>query len=356
MRAIELTAFGATDGLRLIDAPEPVPRSGEVLIDVRRAGVNYADLSRREGRYDRRFATPLVLGAEVAGTRRDTGERVVALTGGYGGYAEVVAVDEALVFPVPDGLGDDEAITLLLQGLTAFHVLRTSAQLEYGDTVVVHAAAGGVGSLIVQLALLWGAGRVIGVASSAAKRARVLALGADAAVDGAPAGLADRIRIANGGKPVDVIAEMVGGAVFEASLRTLSPSGRLVVFGAAGGTPSASGDPRVVAFSLPALFAARPVRCARAARAAARGALRDRPRTPARPRGRRDLRARGRRRGARRPRRPAHLRQAPARGLSGRLSPAAPRGSARPPRRPPARRCRSGPRPRSAPRRARRRR
>jgi len=257
MRAIELTAFGATDGLRLVDAPEPVPRAGEVLVDVRRAGVNYADLSRREGRYDRRFATPLVLGAEVAGTRRDTGARVVALTGGYGGYAEVVAVPEALVFPVPDGLADDQAIALLLQGLTAYHVLCTAAELEYGDAVLVHAAAGGVGSLIVQLALLWGAGRVIGVASSPAKRERVLALGADAAIDGAADGLAGRIRLANGGRPVDVVAEMVGGEVFAQSLLALAPSGRIVVFGSASGTPPAAGDPRVAAFSLPALFARR---------------------------------------------------------------------------------------------------
>jgi NADPH2:quinone reductase len=257
VRAIELTAFGAADGLRVVDAPEPVPGPGEVLVDVRRAGVNYADISRREGRYDRRFATPLVLGAEVAGTRRDTAERVVALTGGYGGYAEVVAVEEALVFAIPDGLGDDAAIALLLQGLTAFHVLRSAAELEYGDAVLVHAAAGGVGSLIVQLAVLWGAGRVIGVASTPAKRARVLALGADVAIDGAPDGLADRIRVANGGRPVDVIAEMVGGEVFAQSLLTLAPAGRIVAFGAASGAPRASGDPRVAEFSLPALFAER---------------------------------------------------------------------------------------------------
>jgi NADPH2:quinone reductase len=257
VRAIELTAYGGADRLQLANLPEPVAGPGEVLVDVRRAGVNYADLSRREGTYDRRFAPPLILGAEVAGTRRDTGDRVVALTGGYGGYAEVVAVDEALVFPVPDGLCDDAAITLLLQGLTAFHVLCTAAELELGDTVVIHAAAGGVGSLALQLARLWGAGRVIGVASTAEKRDRVTALGADAAVDAAPEGLADRIRSANGGRPVDVIAEAVGGETFEQSLQALAASGRIVAFGSASGPRRVSADPRVVDFSLPALFADR---------------------------------------------------------------------------------------------------
>jgi NADPH2:quinone reductase len=257
MRVMELKAFGGPDGLRLTDLPEPVAGPGQVLVDVHRAGVNYADLSRREGTYDRRFTPPLVLGAEVAGVRRDTGERVVALTGGFGGYAEVVAVDEALAFPVPDGLGEDVALALLLQGLTAFHVLCTSAELEYGDAIVIHAAAGGVGSLAVQLATLWGAGRVIGVASTPAKRAAVLALGADAAVDAAADGLADRLLVANGGRPVDVILETVGGDVFAQSLRALAPSGRIVVFGAAGGEPRTAGDARVVAFSLPELFADR---------------------------------------------------------------------------------------------------
>jgi NADPH2:quinone reductase len=254
MRAVQLTAFGGVDGLRLADLPEPAPGPGRVLVDVRRIGVNYADLSRREGTYDRRLKPPLVLGAEVAGVRRDTGKRVVALTGGYGGYAEVVAVDEALIFPVPDGLDDDVALALLLQGLTAFHVLRTSAELEYGDTIVIHAAAGGVGSLAVQLATLWGAGRVIGVASTPAKRERVLALGADVALDAAPDALADRILVATGGKPVDVILETVGGDVFAQSLRVLAPSGRIVVFGSASGTPRTVEDPRVVAFSLPTLL------------------------------------------------------------------------------------------------------
>ncbi|WCB93515.1 Quinone oxidoreductase 1 [Baekduia alba] len=263
MRAIELTAYGGAENLRVADRPEPEAGPGQVLVDVRRAGVNYADLSRARGTYDRREdePPPLVLGAEVAGVRRDTGQRAVALTGGYGGYAEVAAVDEDLAFPIPDRLSDDEALALLLQGLTAYHVLRTGGRLGARESVVVHAAAGGVGSVAIQLARLWGAGRVIGVASSEEKREIARGLGAHAVVDADPDGLADRLVAANRGRRVDVVAEMVGGAVFAESLAALAPDGRLVTFGAAGGEGSgadqAGDDPRVVPFALPTLFAAR---------------------------------------------------------------------------------------------------
>lgn len=263
MRAIELTAYGGAENLRVADLPEPQAGPGQVLIDVRRAGVNYADLSRARGTYDRRAGAtpPLVLGAEVAGVRRDTGQRAVAFTGGYGGYAEVAVVDEELAFPIPDRLGDDEALALLLQGLTAYHVLRTCGRLGAGESVVVHAAAGGVGSIAVQLARLWGAGRVIGVASSEEKREIAAQLGAHAVVDAEPGGLADRLVAANRGRRIDVVAEMVGGAVFAQSLEALAPDGRLVTFGAAGGdgggAEQAGDDPRVVAFSLPTLFGER---------------------------------------------------------------------------------------------------
>src|SRR5690349_11889464 len=112
MRVMELTDYGEGGELRAAERPELEPGPGQALVDVRRAGVNFADLSRRRGTYDRRddLVPPLVLGAEVAGVRRDTGERTAALTGGYGGYAEVAAVDEALAFPIPDGVSDDEAL------------------------------------------------------------------------------------------------------------------------------------------------------------------------------------------------------------------------------------------------------
>jgi NADPH2:quinone reductase len=232
VRAVRLTSYGGLDGLELADLPEPDPRHGQVLIDVARAGVNYADVGRRRGTYDTAASLPRVLGGEVAGRRRDSGERVVALTLGGGGYAEVAAVDERLAFGIPDGIGDDEAIALLVQGVTAYHVVRSAGRLAEGESIVVHAAAGGVGSIAVQLARRWGAGRVIGVASTPAKRRLAEEHGAHVTVNAGPEALRDRLIDANGGQRVDVVLEMVGGEVFRQSLHALAPFGRIVVFGA----------------------------------------------------------------------------------------------------------------------------
>jgi NADPH:quinone reductase len=237
VRAVQLTSYGGVDGLALVDMPEPVARPGQVLVDVARAGVNYADVERRLGTYDVAQSLPRVLGSEVAGRRRDTGERVVALTLGGGGYAEVAAVDEALAFPIPDGIGDDEALAVLVQGLTAYHVVRSCGRLAEGESIVVHAAAGGVGSIAVQLARRWGAGRVIGVASTPEKRRLAEELGAHVTLNADPEFLRERIVEANGGRRVDVVLETIGGEVFRRSLHALAPFGRIVVFGSAGGQP-----------------------------------------------------------------------------------------------------------------------
>jgi NADPH2:quinone reductase len=222
--------FGGPEVLELVDLPIPRPADGEVLVRVTRAGVNYADTHRRTDSYLAPSSLPLVPGAEVAGVREDTGERVVALCG-TGGYAEYALAPERLAFPVPDGVDDGAALALLVQGLTAWYLYRVSARLEPGEVVVVHAAAGGVGSLAVQLGRALAAGRVIATASSEAKRALALELGADVAVDGGPDGLAARLLEANLGQPVDVVLEMAGGRVFEESLAALAPFGRLVAYG-----------------------------------------------------------------------------------------------------------------------------
>src|SRR5918912_1056233 len=180
MRAIQQLEFGGPEVLRLVDLPVPEPADGEVLIRVRRAGLNFADTHQRENQYVRRASLPLTPGAEVAGVREDTGERVVALCG-TGGYAEYAVAPAALTFPIP----------------------------------------GGVGSLAVQLGHALGAGRVIATASTEEKRALALDLGADAAVDGAAEGLRERLVEANLGREVDVVLEAIGGEVFEQSLAAL---------------------------------------------------------------------------------------------------------------------------------------
>jgi NADPH2:quinone reductase len=232
MRAIQIREFGGPEVLELVELPRPQPAAHEALIRVSLAGMNFADTHQRENVYLAKQELPLVPGGEVAGVREGTGERVVALTG-TGGYAEYATAPGSLTFPIPDDVDDGAALALLIQGLTAWHLYRTAGRVTGGETVVVHSGAGGVGSLAVQLGKALGAGRVIATASSADKRALTLELGADAAVDGAPEGLAERLVEANLGEPVDVVFDMAGGAVFDASLDALAPFGRIVAYGIA---------------------------------------------------------------------------------------------------------------------------
>jgi NADPH2:quinone reductase len=233
VRAIQITEFGGPEVLTPADLPDPQPEAGQLLIEVSRCGVNYADTHQAEDTYLAPQRLPFVPGAEVVGRTAD-GRRLVALVAG-GGYAERALAWPQLAFDVPDTVDDGAALALILQGTTAWHLLRTSAHLAPGESVLVHAAAGGVGSLALQLASIWGAGRVIATASSAGKRELALSLGADAAIDSAPEDLTERIRAANEGRDVDVVLEMAGGPVFDASLAALGRFGRLVVFGMASG-------------------------------------------------------------------------------------------------------------------------
>ncbi len=240
MRAIQLTEFGGPDVLHLAHLPAPQVAPGHVLIDVSSAGINYADTHQTEDSYLAKQHLPLIPGAEVAGRIRGgerDGERVVALLGGSGGYAEQAVTRSALAHPIPDSLDDVAALALIVQGTTAWHLLRTSTAMRPGESVVVQAAAGGVGSLAVQLAKAWGAGRVIGVATGQKKRDLAQSLGADVTVDlsatTSSAEVATALREANHGNPVDVVLEMTGGHVFDGSLAALAPLGRLVVFGMA---------------------------------------------------------------------------------------------------------------------------
>jgi NADPH2:quinone reductase len=235
MRAIQITEFGGPEVLQLRELPDPVPPEGFHLVDVATAGVNYADTHQTDDSYLSPTTLPAVPGSEVVGRTPD-GVRVAAFTT-TGGYAEKSAVHPAMSFALPDAVGDAQALALMVQGLTAWHLLRTSTHLRPGETVVVHAAAGGVGTLAVQLARLWGAGRVIGVASSPEKRELVTSLGADATVDAGADDLKSALEAANDGRKVDVVLEMVGGATFDASLAALAPFGRLATFGMASRTP-----------------------------------------------------------------------------------------------------------------------
>jgi NADPH:quinone reductase len=237
MRAIQMSRFGGPEVLELVDLPMPQAAEGEVLIRVNRTGLNFADTHTRTNSYVQKATLPLVPGGEVAGVRQDTGQRVVALTGS-GAYAEYACAREELTFPIPESLEDGTALAVLIQGLTAWHLYRTAGRVAAGESVVIHAAAGGVGSLAVQLGHSLGAGRVIATASSDEKRALALELGADIAIDSSPNGLTERLIEANEGRAVDVVFEMAGGEVFDASYRALAHFGRLVVCGIASQEPN----------------------------------------------------------------------------------------------------------------------
>jgi NADPH2:quinone reductase len=232
MRAVQIEEFGGPEVLQVVELPDPVPGDGELLVRVARAGMNFADTHQRENSYLARYELPLVLGGEVAGTD-EQGRRVIGMLRS-GGYAELAVAPAATTFPIPDGVDDGAALALLIQGLTAWHLFRTSAKLAAGESVLVISGAGGVGSLAVQLARPFGAGRVIATASTEEKRARTLELGADAAVDPAADDLTAAIVEANGGRPVDVVLEMSGGRIFDAAMEALAPFGRMVAYGIAG--------------------------------------------------------------------------------------------------------------------------
>ncbi|MEP6843686.1 MAG: NADPH:quinone oxidoreductase family protein [Pseudolysinimonas sp.] len=235
MRAIHLTEFGGPEKLIVSEQPEPIAADGEEVVEVLAAGINFADTHQTEDSYLAKQTLPLIPGSEVV-VRGSDGSRLLGFVSG-GGYAERIAVNPKHLFPIPDGVSNADALTTLVQGATAWHLLRISAHLAEGETVVVHAGAGGVGTIAIQLAKKWGAGRVIATASSAEKRALTLQLGADAAIDSNTDDLVTALKEANDGRGVDVVLEMTGGSVFDQSLRALAPLGRLAVFGMAGRVP-----------------------------------------------------------------------------------------------------------------------
>jgi NADPH2:quinone reductase len=236
VKAIQIKEFGGPEVMELAEVPDPEPADGEVVVDVARAGINFADTHAIRNDYLAEQTLPLIPGGEVSGTV--DGRRVAAMLGG-GGYAQKVAVPEAWLVPVPDEVNDDQAAALLLQGTTAYILLHHCAHVREGESVAIEAAAGGTGSLAVQLAKRAGA-RVIALASSDEKRALAERLGADATADSRADDLSEAIVEANGGERVDVVLHM-SGTGFEAELKALAPLGRIVVFGNAARHPNEVG-------------------------------------------------------------------------------------------------------------------
>jgi NADPH2:quinone reductase len=233
MKAIQITEFGGPEVMKLVNLEDPIIGEGQELINVTAIGINYADTHQTENSYLSAQKLPLIPGIEVVG-KTAAGLRVLAPIDG-GGYSQKAVAYSAALIPIPDTVTDQQALAMLVQGTTAWHILRTIGHLKVGETVVVHAAAGGVGSIAIQLAKMWGA-KVIAVASSEAKRSLALSLGADAVVDATEENLGDAIKAANAGKRVNIVLEMVGGKTFDESLEILAPFGRLITYGMASRT------------------------------------------------------------------------------------------------------------------------
>ena len=230
MRAIRVSEFGGPEVLVPVEIDEPTAAPDQLVIDVHGVGVNFADTHQIEDSYLSPQSLPFIPGSEVVGVTA-AGVRVCGFT--QNGYAERAVLSPGNYFEVPQEVSDVAALALLVQGLTAWHLVHTCARVAPGDTVVVHAGAGGVGSLAIQLAKDAGATRVIATASSEEKRSLAVDLGADIAIDANAPGLAERLRGANDGERVDVVFEMIGGSVFDASLAALNRFGRLVTYGSA---------------------------------------------------------------------------------------------------------------------------
>jgi NADPH:quinone reductase len=240
MRAVRIHRTGGPEVLRVHEVEDPRPGPGEVLVEVAAAGVNFIDTYHRSGAYP--LDLPAPMGLEGAGTIRDLGEGVsdrsrgsrVAWADGRGSYAELLVLPAERTVPVPDGVDEETAGAVMLQGMTAHYLARSTYPLGEGDTALVYAAAGGVGRLLVQLAKLQGA-RVLACTSTALKEAQVRELGADEVIRYRDVAVPEEVRRLTDGKGVDVVYDSVGADTFEGSLRSLRPRGLMVLFGQSSG-------------------------------------------------------------------------------------------------------------------------
>ncbi|WP_407408046.1 zinc-binding alcohol dehydrogenase family protein, partial [Peribacillus sp.] len=234
MKAIQFEAYGGPEVLKLTEKEKPTPTGYEVLIEIDCVGVNYADTARREGQYVVPTPLPFIPGAEVAGVVVEVGEKVTKIKAGTrvvsliesGGYSEYALSNEFSAIPLPDEISFHDAVALPLQGLSAYHILKTMGRLQAGEVVLIHAAAGGVGTIAVQLAKIFGAGKVIATASTEEKLELAKEMGADVLIDYTKEGWELEVREATDGKGVDVALEMAGGDIFNKTLKCLAPFGR----------------------------------------------------------------------------------------------------------------------------------
>jgi len=240
MKAIQVTQPGGPEAMQLVDLPIPTPKSNEAVVKIAAAGVNFIDVYNREGRY--KVPLPFVLGQEAAGTVTEVGSDVktvkvgdrVAYTSILGAYAEYAAVPADRLVKVPDGVSDQQAAAAMLQGMTAHYLSHDTFPLKKGDTALIHAAAGGVGLLLVQMAHNIGA-RVIGTVSTQDKAKLAREAGADEIILYTQSDFEAETKRLTGGKGVNVVYDSVGKTTFEKGLNVLLPRGMMVLFGGSSG-------------------------------------------------------------------------------------------------------------------------
>jgi NADPH:quinone reductase len=242
MRAVQISRFGGPEVLKPVEFPTPVPAAGQLLVRIRAVGVNLADTLTRRDRYAVTPPLPAILGTEAAGVVEAVGDGAAGFAIGQrvavplfaanslGAYAEFAAIDAALAVALPDAISFEQAAALQIQGLTALYLTRQAP--PNGKTVLINAAAGGVGSILVQLAKRAGARKVIAGASAQDKLEFTRSLGADAGVNYLKPDWTDDLRRVTDGNGPDIIYESVGGDVTGASLAALAPLGQIVIYGA----------------------------------------------------------------------------------------------------------------------------
>jgi NADPH:quinone reductase len=248
MRAALIRAHGGPEAIEVAELPDPTPGPGQLLVDVAAAGVNFVDVYHRTGAYPGDL--PLQLGTEAAGRVAEVGEGVVGVEPGDrvawamrpGAYATRAVVAADVAVPVPAGVSDEDAAAVLLQGMTAQYLTHSTYPVQPGDTVLVHAAAGGTGALIVQMVVRRG-GNVIATTSTEEKAALAREAGAAEVIRYDQADVAAEVRRITNGTGVAAVYDGVGASTFDASLASLRPRGYLVLFGAASG-PVPPVDPR----------------------------------------------------------------------------------------------------------------
>ena len=243
MKAWQIEQHGGPEVMKLVEVPLPEPKAGWVRVKVEAGGLNYSDIAIRRGGYGGNMPMPLLLGREFVGTidalgegvdNWQPGQRVVGTVSPGGAFAEFLCLPAKVLMPCPEGLSAPVAASLQIQGITAVHIIEDLAALQEGETVLIHAAAGGVGTLAIQIAKAKGA-QVIGTTSSDEKCQVVEKMGARA-VNYSREDWVERVLEATGGKGADVILESVGGEICERSFReALAIFGRMVIFGSASG-------------------------------------------------------------------------------------------------------------------------